>query len=153
MSNDGEVIWGEAIDLATKNKIPGLIEEAKSLRYIHPYLLGIGDDSAKGGLINTSHGLMLTAVAPITKGDRQGPPAGMILMASFLNEEAISELTSVTFHLADASSRDAGSDGDITSVTNDEAVETSSLLKDLSGRPLRTLHVITPRDEIGRAHV
>ncbi len=148
----GKATWAKAIDFKTKVEEPGLIDEILRLGYRHPYLSGGDSPEAVSGLVGTSNGILQIAVAPLLKSDRSGKSAGMLVMASKLDAKGIGHLTSVTFHLDNVTAATRATSDTITSNTGTDAVETSSLLTDIVGRPLRLLHVVTPR-EVSRAGI
>ncbi len=142
----GSVLWGKAIDLSTKEDIASIVDDLKAFNYIHPYLQGSGQAVAHSGLVRTSRGLMLMASAPILKSDRTGVPMGTVVMGSFLNETAVQELTGVKFQLNADLEKIPGSTDGLTLRQRAHAIETTSLILDISRAPLARLVAETPRD-------
>ena len=142
----GSVVWGAAFDTSTKVEISGFAEELKAVGFTHPYLSGVGEAKSVSGLIKTSKGLMLVAVAPITKTDHLGAPAGTIWMGSFLDEGALQELTNVKLRFEDVNMMSPAAGQDLVSMQLSSHISTSSLVSDISGRPIAVLSAETPRD-------
>ncbi len=146
LNSEGRVLWSVAIDISTKDRIPGLIEEILALNYKHPHVSGAGEAKALSGLIKTSRGLMILASAPIKKSDHTGEPAGMLLMGRNLDEASIKELTGVEFSLDESLAASAFASERLKSQTLDNTILTSSLITDIAGQPLVVLRAETPRD-------
>ena len=147
--------WEKAINLATKTEMPGLAAEIVATKFEHPYLSGKGEVYAQAGLVATSSGLMLAAVAPIVKSDRSGEPAGTVWMASFLKEDQLRKLAGVNFRIDGAQSAALKLGSENTVQKNDGGIETASTLKDITGRAVAVLTTTTPRaaSEVGAAAI
>lgn len=142
----GSVTWGAAFDLETQEPIVGLVKELADFNYRHPSLDGDPDHLAKSGLLKTSRGLVLVAIAPVLKSDRTGRVVGHVIAAKLLEIDAVKALTSVEFKLDPIAAGASVATGDVKLTTTAANVETSSLIKDLLGQPLVVLTASTPRD-------
>ena len=145
--SDGTVFWGGAVDLETKEPIDGLVNEIAHFVRSHRYLDG-AYAVTKRGLIRTSKGLLFVAISPSLKSDRSGEPVGKIISGKLLDDSAIRQLTGVSFSL-EALPEAFGSvslpeDVDLRSL--DTVVQTTSVVKNVIGRPLVYLKVSSPRD-------
>ena len=142
----GDLVWGQTIDISTKERIPGVVEQWANLGFADPYFTEIGEPRALSGLVKTSRGLMLVAAAPIVKTDHSGAPAGTTWMGTFLDEAALKELTGVNFYLDDVPAGGSIVPADFKPDISPDTITTSSLITDISDRPIAVLHVETPRD-------
>ena len=144
---DGAVRWGVAYDLETKEAIDGLVKEIAHFNRSHP---NIGDASllTKRGLIRTSKGLFLVAIAPILKSDQSGSPVGKVISAKKLDVDASKQLTGVDFRLDEFPQpvSFANLPDDVQLATLDTQIQTTSVVKSIIGRPLVYLRVNSARD-------
>jgi signal transduction histidine kinase len=144
---DGNVLWGAAYDLETKEPIEGMVKEIAHFSRSHPF---IGDTATltKRGLIQTSKGLVLVAIAPVLKGDQSGPARGRVISAKALDIETVKQLTGVDFSLEPLPDLVVHSDlpaaTDLT--TLDQRIVTTSVVNSVIGRPLAYLKVNSSRD-------
>ncbi|MFN0217605.1 MAG: ATP-binding protein [Hyphomicrobium sp.] len=145
MDARNSLLWGKAFDLGTKQEMPNLVEEISSLKYHHPYLSGTGELRAESGLISTSSGLMMLAVAPIVKNDRSGAPAGTVWMATRLKVKDVEQLTGVGVRI-DAIETGTPLPKDLSLKKSANVIETTSLVRDITGRPLALLATSSPRN-------
>lgn len=147
LDRHGIVQWGAAYDLETKEAMDGLQQEIAHFSRSHPYL-GSSDPKAQHGIIRTSKGLMLIAIAPVLKSDQSGPAVGKVVTAKILSVDAAKELTGVDFtieepkHTYEYQALAAGAD---VSILPDQ-VKTTSVLNSLIGRPVAILSAKSPRD-------
>jgi two-component system, NtrC family, sensor kinase len=144
---DGEVLWGVAYDLETKDALAGIVKEIAHFSRSHP-ALGDTATSTKRGLIRTSKGLLLVAIAPVLKSDQSGPAVGRVISAKLLDIDAVKRLTNVNFTiepLPQAIGYVPLPDG-IQLKTLDSQIETTSVLMNLVGRPLAFLKANSARD-------
>lgn len=143
---DGSMIWGEAFNLIDKSPIDGLAQEIAGLGYRHPYLDGVGEPTAKVGLLRTSQGLALAAVSIIMRTDRSGPPAGTIIAATLLDVAALKSLTGVEFSFEEIPPTGTALTKVPVLTTLKDTMVTASLIPHLDGSPLALLYASTPRD-------
>jgi signal transduction histidine kinase len=145
-SPDGGIIWGDAYALDDKSKLEGLAAEiGQNVTAAVPEQKE-GETTAISGMLKTSKGLVLVASAPLLRTDRTGPSTGTVIVATLLDEAAVHTLTGVEFSIADFSATDRNYSDTPASVTQDDAVETTSLLSDINGAPLALVTTKTPRD-------
>ncbi|MEQ1651682.1 MAG: CHASE4 domain-containing protein [Hyphomicrobium sp.] len=144
---DGSVLWGAAYDLESKEPMPALVKEIAHFSRSHPYL-GYASPVAKRGMIRTSMGLVLVAIAPILKSDRSGPSRGKVISAKLLDVEAVKELTGVPFELQKISGGSNAIDlpAGVKLQTLPDDVQSKSIVNDIIGRPLVYLNANSPRD-------
>ena len=157
---EGKLLWGQLVqdgegaDLARL----GVFEEGapQTTRLIsHSHI-----DSDKSGLLQTNMGPMLICSMPILKSNDEGPIAGTLVMARFLDDSRVwrlSEQTEVDFaayQIADASvdiarplqalSNDV--DNESYREVTDSAILSYGLLRDVFGEPLIILEAKTRRE-------
>ncbi len=82
-----KVRWGVAYDLETQEPLDGIVKEIAHFSRSHAYIGG-SEEQAKRGIIRTSKGLFLVAIAPALKSDRSGDPMGKVISAKMLDVEA-----------------------------------------------------------------
>lgn len=144
---DGNVMWGGAIDLETKESIDGLVREINHFVRSHRYMSGTSVDT-KRGLMRSSKGLLLVAITPIVKTDRSGVPAGKVIAATLFDVDSVKALTHVDFSIEQLPPAFGAlnlSDG-IELKTLDNEIQTKSLINNVIGRPLVYLNVSSGRD-------
>lgn len=141
-ANDA-LLWGKAFELGAKQELPEFLNELASLKYVHPYLSNSGALKASSGLVSTSRGLMMLAVAPIVRNDRTGPPMGTVWMAAPLKVENVEQLAGVGVGLDLVS--DAAQIERLKVHKTANLVETTSLISDIVGRPLGFVTTKSPR--------
>ena len=156
---DGRRLWGELMqDGALVDPAPlGVFEpgDPKSERLVRHHSL----DSRTEGLLQTDLGPMMLSSRPIITSDNEGPIAGTMIMAQFLDAERMAGLrkrteVALSWHVLDHEMPvdpeltgevvAAGPDG-IRHAVTDHAIETYTVLEDLFGEPLLMLQVDTPR--------
>ena len=147
LRKDGEVLWGAAYDLESKEKIDGLVNEIAHFSRSHPQI-GHTNPSAERGIIQTSKGLVLVAIAPVLKSDQSGEPEGKVISAKMLDVAAVKQLTGVEFNLQPMPhliGRNELSE-DIKLEKLADQITTKSVVKSLIGWPLALLTVSSSRD-------
>ncbi|WP_440947813.1 response regulator [Methanosarcina sp. T3] len=134
---------------------------ANELLFSHP-----APDSQISGIINSPEGPLLIASHPITKSSGEGPIAGTLIFAKFIDAELIKELaetTSLSLNAealnqessvpsdsvksstitADTSEDDSGLD---INYVSESSVVGTTVLNDINGKPVLSLDVEMPRD-------
>lgn len=134
-----ELLWAAGIDESSTVNPTGLVADLVNLEYRHPYLSGNGDGAIKTGMIETSKGLALLAVAPIVRSDHTGEPAGVLLMGKLLDEAAIQKLTGVLFKFDLGGQSVGNAEVERTVVTGQDTISSTSLVIDIMSRPLALL--------------
>lgn len=144
---DNKVRWGVAYDLATHEPIDGIVKEIAHFSRSHPNIGG-REELAKRGIIRTTKGLFLVAIAPVLKSDRSGDPMGKVITAKLLDIEAAKQLTGVNLSLEEFPQPvDVASlPEDVELKRLDSQVQTTSVLRNVIGRPLVLLRVSSPRE-------
>jgi signal transduction histidine kinase len=147
LAGDGKVRWGAAYDLETQETIAGMVDEitqfSRGVRFEES-----AEPAALRGLIRSSKGLLLIAIAPALKSDGSGPPVGKVVSAKLLDVEAAKELTGVRFTLEPVEQLPSGTvlPASLQVETEPDRVLTRSVVNDLLGKPLARLDVTTSRD-------
>ncbi len=144
---DGAVQWGAAYDLETEESIEGLVEELAVLGR-RDVIRSDATSEALRGLVNTSKGLMLVAIAPALKSDHSGPAVGKVISAMLLDVAAAKELTSVDFTIETLAlpQAPAGLTELPTLEIQPERIQTASVINSAFGNPLAELKAFSPRD-------
>ncbi len=97
LSNNRVVIWGEILDLKSKERIRlNDFERAvlKNRDVFFPWEKGAGAvlDASVSGLLSTEKGPMLIACCPILNSENEGPVRGTLIMGRFLDDRLIRKL-------------------------------------------------------------
>ncbi len=144
---DNEIRWGVAYDLETQEPLDNMVKEIAHFSRSHAYIGG-SVDQAKRGIIRTSKGLLLVAIAPALKSDGTGDPRGKVISAKLLDVEAAKQLTGVDFSLEEFLQpvNYASLPENIELKTLDERIQTTSVLRSIIAQPLVYLKVNSPRD-------
>lgn len=147
LANDGTMRWGAAFDLETKEPIEGLIEELAHFSRSHPALARTVETSSRG-IIRTSKGLLLVALAPVLKSDRTGEAVGKVLSGKLLDIDAAKKLTRVELEVLPLEKivNHAAIPETMSFDTTAEHVITTSVIRNVVGRPLKFLKVYSSRD-------
>ena len=147
LGTDNIIRWGVAYDLNTHEPMDGIVNQLVQFGIDHP-MIANSEPDARRGLIQSTKGLLLVAIAPVLKGDRTGEPMGKVISAKLLDLEAAKELTGVDFSLDDVPPSTGAVDlsNEITIETLIDQIQTTSTVKDVLGRPLARLKVNSPRD-------
>jgi signal transduction histidine kinase len=158
---DGELVYARALDLDSGESQPVPEELAD---WIAPggLFANLADETdGRYGLTLAGSTPIQIVALPVLDSLRNGPPAGVLIFARYLDAPALAALSSaVNLDLAliplDAADRPAASSvGVPAQVTplNDGTVQGMTLLPDLSGQPSLTLEIREPRAiyEQGRA--
>ncbi len=141
------VRWGVAYDLETEKPLEGIVEEIAQFSRSHTHTGG-ASALATRGIMRTSKGLFLIAIAPSLKSDRTGTPMGKVVSAKMLDVEAVKALTGVDFTLEEFAQPPTGKalpEG-IELTVLDVQIQTDSVVRDIIGQPLGNLKVNSPRD-------
>jgi two-component system, NtrC family, sensor kinase len=160
----GGVIWSHAMDPATGAPLALDLVAGRSLPADFPWRRNLTTARPARGLIATSHGVLLAAVAPILDGYGHGPSHGMVLMGRLLTAAALTEIgakaqTEVAITTAaGAGARLGGAllagpwGGAGDHVVADEATtQVYRTFQDIQGHPAMTLRVDVPRKISARA--
>lgn len=122
-------------------------------------------DSQVSGIINSPEGLLLISSHPITQGSGEGPIAGTLIFAKFIDNEFIKELAETTslslnaeaFNQENSVSSTSEKSSTIAAATPGEnnldinyiseaSVVGTTVLNDINGKPALSLKVEMPRD-------
>jgi two-component system NtrC family sensor kinase len=108
-----------------------------------------GGKPAKG-LIQTDHGVMMLAAAPVLDGSGSGRALGLVFMGQLLTPHEVRELGARA--QADLSLLQGGMTGERLTET-DTVTQVDRSFEDIHGRPVMTLRVEVPRRITARGHI
>jgi sensor domain CHASE-containing protein len=135
VARDGDLVTGQPLrlDFATASVLPpGFPWHAAQL------------NGHARGLINTNHGVMLLAAAPILDGYGRGPARGMVLMGRLLTDAVVASI-------AEEAQADLKMLSPVAGLAEERLDETDTLTRvyrafpDVSQRPLMAFRVDVPR--------
>ena len=114
----------------------------------HPYLAEFPEAGSRTGLVNTKHGVVAVGYAPILDSERNGPRAGTLLFGKIIDLDLLRETTKVDFELRPF----AGAIASNSMVHSDDAIEVTSTLMDVEGKPIADLVSKTSRSISSAGH-
>lgn len=148
----GEVVWGEAFD-AQKQQFLSLGGDDQGVPdCLRRLVLGPGD-ARRCGIVLTEHAPLLVAARPIVPSSGEGPSRGTFIMGRFLDHEVVEDLSraaGVPFRLERIEdplpiSATTSLDPDVRALS-DGALEASTVIPDVVGRPALLLVATVPRE-------
>ncbi|MGA2342748.1 MAG: CHASE4 domain-containing protein [Steroidobacteraceae bacterium] len=122
----------------------------KALPADFPWRENLAGGKPAKGLIQTDHGVMMLAAAPVLDGSGGGKALGLVFMGQLLTPAAAHGLGARA--QADLSLLQDGSTGERLS-ESDTATQVDRSFEDVYGRPVMTLRVEVPRRITARGHV
>ena len=140
---DNNVILARDGDLVTARPLHLDFASLSALPPTFPWHAAELEGHARG-LINTNHGVMLLAAAPILDGYGRGPARGMVVMGRLLTDAVVA-------NIAEEAQADLKMLGPLAGLADERLEETDSLTRvyrafpDLYGQPLMALRVDVPR--------
>ena len=143
---DGQLLWSAAVDKSESNSPSGLVPDILRLDYRHPYLSNSGPLDVASGLIETSQGIALLAVAPIVNSDHSGTPMGTIYFAKKLDVANLAQVTGVPFELKLIPDKTKAAADGMRTFWDEEFVSTQSVLPNIKKEPLVTLTAKSRRE-------
>jgi PAS domain S-box-containing protein len=155
----GEVVWGQAFDARRQAAISLKGGDRGVPDCLRPLLIGSGD-ARRCGVMLTDHAPLLVAARPILHSSGEGPSRGTLIMGRSLDSGVVEELSraaDVDFRLEridDALPAGAATPpGAGTRVLGVDALEATTVVRDVLGRPALLLTAMVPRDitQRGRA--
>ncbi len=161
LDRQGAVLWSMLFDLDTGSELS--VAELPGDRFPadHPILKRRRDDGPVHGLIKTQAGAMLIAAAPILTNERQGPPAGTMVVGRLLTsamQDRLKHQTGLDFSIVPLDTGAVGlgereAAGEVTEADSfaiEESGENTlivrSLLHDLEGSPAAMVRAVVARD-------
>ncbi|MBS0379905.1 MAG: HAMP domain-containing protein [Proteobacteria bacterium] len=140
----GKVILARDEDLKTERPLGLDLTRHDSLPPNFPWHADRLDTRAARGLIQTNLGPMVIAAAPILDGYGRGPPRGMVLMGTLLNEDAVEAIAAqAQAHLVMLPAM--AQDGLASLRATDAVVQVFQPFNDVFGHPILQLRVDVPR--------
>ncbi len=143
----GVVRWGAAYDLESEAALDGIVKEIASFSKSYDQS-GHNSSLTVRGLMHTSKGLFLVAVAPVLRGDHSGPSMGKVVTAKRLDVAAAKQLTGVAFNLEELPEtlENLKLPEAVDLTTLEDQIQTTSVIQSVAGQPLAYLKVTTSRD-------
>lgn len=148
---DGRVAWAGTFDLSTEEEIdlPGF--PPKSTSAVGTLLSRARDGLTSTGIVTTARGPMMLSGQPVLMNNRDGPVAGLLVFARFLDDDVVADLrdqTKVAFDLISLPAADQiltePPPSSVMAKTSETLVAETVLL-DIEGRPAVTVRAAIPR--------
>jgi len=147
----GHILASHAIDLQTGKDIDLDLTSAHELAGDFPWRANLADGRPAKGLLNTNHGILLIAAAPVLDGYGHGPSRGMVIIGRLLSLAEIGKIGAhAQANVSMVPLRDSSSP--TWSTRTDDVTQVYRTLNDLYGRPIMTLRVDVPREITRRGH-
>jgi len=149
---DGNVVLSSAQDWSSGAKMDIDFAKRKVLPADFPWRGNLTNGQSAKGLVQTNHGVMLIAAAPVLNGSGTGQQLGMVIMGQLLTPQLVDTLgarAQATLSMLQ--------DGQ--SPRGDEIVETEALTQvyrsfpDVYGKPLMNLRIEVPRKITERGQI
>jgi len=156
----GNIVYSKAYDYENNREIAVSEELLSHFRSGSPLLVNPENDSIYAGVLEIADQPVLVSTQPILTSDKEGPSRGTLVFSRFLNEDAISELSSIVqfpisvYPISSKEPQDIQDAAEILmtgqnsfiSPLNNDTVAGYSLLNDLYGKASFILKVEVPRD-------
>jgi two-component system, NtrC family, sensor kinase len=149
---DGGVVLSVAKDLATGAKLDIDFANRKTLPADFPWRGNFATGKPAKGLVQTNHGVMMIAAAPILDGSGSGQPMGMVIMGQLLTPEQV-RMLGARAQASLSMSRSVMPIGAERVTETQAATQVEGSFEDIYGRPLMTFRVDVPRRITARGHV
>ena len=104
-----------------------------------------GTSDSTSGLVTTPEGPLLLSARPVITSERAGPIAGSFVIARYLDESLLADLSAVTeLDLSEVTV--SGPTADVIEPLDSDILTATTVLTDVSGQPAFGLQVEIPRD-------
>jgi two-component system, NtrC family, sensor kinase len=143
----GKFVWATAITPGSGLPMDLDLISRGGLPANHPWQAALQTGTGAQGLIQTNHGAMLAALAPVLDGSGQGRYRGMIMMGRLVTAKEISRLgAQAQVTLSQVSDAELSGDGRSDSlVEHDLVTEIEHVFTDVAGSPALALRIEVPR--------
>jgi len=141
----GNVLASNTIELPSAKSLKLELTGLRRLAEDFPWRTNLRDARPTQGLLQTEHGILMVAAAPVLDGYARGPSRGMVMMGRLLSAAGIQKIGAhAQANVAMAPLR--GADVATSLVKSDAVTQVYKTLNDLYGRPVLTLRVDVPRE-------
>lgn len=148
----GNITLGTGMDLNSERPLGLDLTARKELPADFPWRANIRDGRPARGLLQTNHGVLLLAGAPVLDGFGRGPVRGMVIMGRLLDQSVVGSIASqAQTQLAMLSPAHGAPAARLTAEAGTTSVYQS--VNDIYGRPIVTLRVDVPREITRRGEV
>jgi signal transduction histidine kinase/DNA-binding NarL/FixJ family response regulator len=164
---NGDLLWGAVVDLALENVLPIDEELEQPLTADHPLMQHLENPGVDRGILRARTAPLLVSSRPILTSSADGPAAGTLVIAKFLDPTLVTELgerasveatlfalddPNVPEGLLDELVRTGGKSNLVTWSFTDDFITGNQVISDVFGKPAFVLKVSSPRTiiEIGR---
>jgi two-component system, NtrC family, sensor kinase len=146
----GNLVLSSSRDLEAGTSLDIDFADRHALPDDFPWRQNLADGKPARGLIQTNHGIMMIASAPVLDGSGSGAPLGMVIMGRLLTPKEVHRLGARAQAVLSLEDRVAGHGDEVVEAEGQTEVYRS--LNDVYGKPLTSLHVEVPRKITERGH-
>ena len=147
----GNILASNTIELPSAKSLNLKLTGLSRLAEDFPWRTNLRDARPTQGLLQTEHGILMVAAAPVLDGYARGPSRGMVMIGRLLSAAEIQQIgahAQANVAMVPLRSADVA-----TSLAKSDAVtEVYKTLNDLYGRPILTLRVDVPREITSRGN-
>ena len=145
----GNILASGVIELPSAKSLNLELTGLRRLAEDFPWRTNLRDARPLQGLLQTEHGILMVAAAPVLDGYARGPSRGMVMIGRLLSAAEIQQIGArAQANVVMVPLR--GADVAASLVKSDAVTQVYKTLNDLYGRPILSLRVDIPR-EITRA--
>lgn len=142
---DGELVQASGLDLQQEAEVDVPDTVLSSIEGVPGLLRFEGTSDSTSGLITTPEGPLLLSARPVITSERAGPIAGSFVIARYLDEALLADLSAVTeLNLSAAPMGESAAD--VIEPLNSDNLTATTVLTDVTGQPAFGLQVEMPRD-------
>lgn len=140
----GNIVYSSVTDLKTGQPLSLAFARRSALPSDFPWRRHLGDLALLKGLLQTEHGILLLAGAPILDGNGHGPARGMLLMGRLLTPGEVTQIGAQAQAAVAMLPAHAGEAREQL-VASNQLTHVYRTLDDVYGRPAMALRVDVPR--------
>lgn len=142
-----DLVFARGVDLQEESEVPVPDAALQSVSSASGLLRFDGTSDFSAGLVMTQEGTLLLSARPVVTSEREGPITGSFVIARWLDEALLEELTAVTqLSLSSAPLEPMTAGEDLIDPVDGDRLVASTVLPDISGQPAFGLQVEMPRD-------
>jgi len=147
----GQIVWTRSLHPDTRASIA---QPAVQSTVLVSWALAMRAGEQRSGMIRTTRGAMMIAVAPVLNGEGAGPLRGSLILGRYFTPQVVAELAHRTkldlAFITQPEGATTQADASAAPRETESHLELSRTLVDLTGAPLLVQKVRVPRDLLAR---